>query len=154
MPDKRLFILQNGDKPKGLNRKRLVVGAGLLVLGAIAVVGLMRVSADPHSQLEVSRPVPQGRRTAALYAKRRRMGEPHGRALPRARVPPAENVTEGKIAVDEDRSTPVFSPYAGRVTALLARPGDQVVQGAVAADHRSHRHRPEPRMISWQPSPR
>lgn len=41
----------------------------------------------------------------------------------------AENVTEGKIAVDEDRSTPVFSPYAGRVTKLLAKPGDQVVQG-------------------------
>ena len=37
--------------------------------------------------------------------------------------------TEGKIAVDEDRSTPVFSPYAGRVTKLLARPGDSVTQG-------------------------
>ena len=41
----------------------------------------------------------------------------------------AEHATEGKIAVDEDRSTPVFSPYAGRVTKLLARPGDNVVQG-------------------------
>jgi len=41
----------------------------------------------------------------------------------------SENVTEGKIAIDEDRSTPVFSPYAGRVTRLLARPGDQVVKG-------------------------
>src|SRR5215216_2858467 len=41
----------------------------------------------------------------------------------------AENVTEGKIAIDEDRSTPVFSPYAGRVTKLLAKPGDSVVKG-------------------------
>src|SRR5256884_2903029 len=41
----------------------------------------------------------------------------------------AEHVTEGKVAVDEDRSTPVFSPYAGRVTKLLARPGDSVVKG-------------------------
>ena len=41
----------------------------------------------------------------------------------------SENVTEGKIAIDEDRSTPVFSPYAGRVTRLLVRPGDQVVKG-------------------------
>jgi cobalt-zinc-cadmium efflux system membrane fusion protein len=38
-------------------------------------------------------------------------------------------VTEGKIAVDEDRATPVFSPYAGRVTRLLARPGDTVAAG-------------------------
>lgn len=41
----------------------------------------------------------------------------------------AEHITEGKVAVDEDRSTPVFSPYAGRVTKLLARPGDNVTQG-------------------------
>ena len=41
----------------------------------------------------------------------------------------AEHVTEGKIAIDEDRSTPVFSPYAGRVMKLLARPGDHVTQG-------------------------
>ncbi len=41
----------------------------------------------------------------------------------------SESVTEGKIAVDEDKSTPIFSPYAGRVTKLLAKPGDQVVRG-------------------------
>jgi cobalt-zinc-cadmium efflux system membrane fusion protein len=40
-----------------------------------------------------------------------------------------ERATEGKIAVDEDRSTPIFSPYAGRVTKLLARPGDSVSAG-------------------------
>jgi cobalt-zinc-cadmium efflux system membrane fusion protein len=40
-----------------------------------------------------------------------------------------ERATEGKIAVDEDRSTPIFSPYAGRVTKLLARPGDGVAAG-------------------------
>ena len=41
----------------------------------------------------------------------------------------AEHVTEGKVAIDEDRSTPVFSPYAGRVTKLLVRPGDAVTKG-------------------------
>jgi cobalt-zinc-cadmium efflux system membrane fusion protein len=41
----------------------------------------------------------------------------------------AGRITEGKIAVDEDRATPIFSPYAGRVTKLLARPGDTVVPG-------------------------
>ena len=37
--------------------------------------------------------------------------------------------TEGKIAVDEDTATPVFSPYAGRVVKISAKPGDRVVQG-------------------------
>src|SRR5262245_48040775 len=40
-----------------------------------------------------------------------------------------EHVTEGKIAVDEDRSTPIFSPYAGRVTKLIVKPGDIVERG-------------------------
>lgn len=40
-----------------------------------------------------------------------------------------EFATEGKIAVNEDRATPVFSPYAGRVMALQARPGDTVKPG-------------------------
>ena len=37
--------------------------------------------------------------------------------------------TEGKIAINEDRSTPVFSPYTGRVTRLIALPGQQVSRG-------------------------
>jgi cobalt-zinc-cadmium efflux system membrane fusion protein len=45
------------------------------------------------------------------------------------RVFRSEHVTEGKIAVDEDRSTPIFSPYAGRVTKLFVKPGDTVTAG-------------------------
>jgi len=40
-----------------------------------------------------------------------------------------EHLTEGKIAVDEDRSTQIFSPYAGRVSKLLVAPGDMVQRG-------------------------
>ena len=41
----------------------------------------------------------------------------------------SERITEGKIAVDEDRSTPIFSPYAGRVLKLFVKPGDTVAVG-------------------------
>lgn len=40
-----------------------------------------------------------------------------------------ELVTEGKIAVDEDRSTAIFAPYTGRVAKLAAAPGDHVEKG-------------------------
>jgi len=40
-----------------------------------------------------------------------------------------EFATEGKIAVNDDSSTPIFSPYAGRVIKLLARPGEYVKRG-------------------------
>lgn len=42
---------------------------------------------------------------------------------------PVEFTTEGKIGIDEDRSTAIFSPYAGRVISLLAAPGDLVKKG-------------------------
>ncbi len=46
-------------------------------------------------------------------------------------VRPFRNVaeTEGKIAIDDDLVTPVFSPYTGRVTRLFARAGDTVRRG-------------------------
>jgi len=47
------------------------------------------------------------------------------------RVFRSEHVTEGKVAVNEDRSTLIFSPYSGRVTKLLVKPGDTVERGQV-----------------------
>jgi len=41
-----------------------------------------------------------------------------------------ERTTDGKIAINEDTTTPVFSPYSGRVSRLIARPGDHVERGA------------------------
>ncbi len=41
----------------------------------------------------------------------------------------AERVAEGRITLNEDRATPVFSPYNGRVVRALARMGDQVQAG-------------------------
>jgi membrane fusion protein, heavy metal efflux system len=41
-----------------------------------------------------------------------------------------EHTTEGKIANDDDATTPVFSPYSGRVTELFVKAGDSVKQGA------------------------
>ena len=40
-----------------------------------------------------------------------------------------ERQTDGKIAVNDDTTTPVFSPYSGRVTKLIAHAGDVVKKG-------------------------
>jgi cobalt-zinc-cadmium efflux system membrane fusion protein len=49
----------------------------------------------------------------------------------------AERLTDGKIANNDDTTTPVFSPYSGRVTQLFVTAGDRVNRGdpllAVAA---------------------
>jgi membrane fusion protein, heavy metal efflux system len=41
-----------------------------------------------------------------------------------------EVIAEGNIAVNDDTTTPVFSPYSGRVARLAARPGDVIKKGA------------------------
>ncbi len=38
-------------------------------------------------------------------------------------------VTDGQVATNDDTTTPVFSPYSGRVTRLIARLGDHVEKG-------------------------
>ena len=40
--------------------------------------------------------------------------------------------TDGKIAIDDDLATPVFSPYSGRVVKLFASAGDTVRAGRSA----------------------
>jgi cobalt-zinc-cadmium efflux system membrane fusion protein len=109
-----------------LNRKQLAVGAALLVLAGAALYGLVHIGWARQQHSEVSS---QSRKGLQRYT-------PSPAEWASLTIQPvaerafrAEHVTEGKIAVDEDRSTPVFSPYAGRVTKLLARPGDRVTQG-------------------------
>ena len=41
-----------------------------------------------------------------------------------------EQATEGTIAIDDDLTTPVFSPYSGRVNKVIAMLGDTVDPGA------------------------
>ena len=41
----------------------------------------------------------------------------------------SEQITDGNIAINDDTTTPVFSPYSGRVTRVIAKLGDNVKAG-------------------------
>jgi cobalt-zinc-cadmium efflux system membrane fusion protein len=41
-----------------------------------------------------------------------------------------ERATDGRIGINEDTTTPVFSPYSGRVSRLFVKAGDHVERGA------------------------
>jgi membrane fusion protein, heavy metal efflux system len=109
-----------------LTKKRLAVGAVLLGLAGAGLYGFMHTGGAAKGNSELSSQSRKGQQrytpTPAEWASL--TIEPVTEQVFRA-----ETLTEGKIAVDEDRSTPVFSPYVGRVTKLLVRPGDSVTQG-------------------------
>jgi membrane fusion protein, heavy metal efflux system len=109
-----------------LNRQQLVVGVAVLGLAMAAWVGFAQLGGAPKGNSEVSS---QSRKGSDRYTPTPAEWATLTIEPVAARTFRAEHVTEGKIAVDEDRSTPVFSPYAGRVIKLLARPGDSVIQG-------------------------
>lgn len=105
----------------------------LLAVAAVAVLGLgayggMKMLSKPHPP--ASEMSSQSRRYPSLrYVPTEAEWANLTVETAGERAFRTERVTEGKVAVDEDRATPIFSPYAGRVTRLLARPGDQVRQG-------------------------
>src|SRR5437879_4790401 len=109
-----------------LSRRQLAVGAAVLALASAALYGLVHINATTQGHSEVSS---QSRKGSQRYVPTPAEWASLTIEPVTERAFRAEHVTEGKVAVDEDRSTPVFSPYAGRVTKLLARPGDRVTQG-------------------------
>ncbi len=109
-----------------LSRQQLAVGAALLALAGVALYGFVHISGATQQHSEVSS---QSRKGSQRYTPTPAEWASLTIQPVTERAFRAEHVTEGKVAVDEDRSTPVFSPYAGRVTKLLARPGDSVAQG-------------------------
>src|SRR6516225_2760408 len=108
------------------NLRRLVIALTAVLLTVGLVAGGSRMFAQRAKPAEPSR-------TAKTNSSRFVPTETEWASLT---VEPAkeevfrtELITEGKIAVNEDSSTPIFSPYAGRVIKLLVKPSDIVERG-------------------------
>jgi membrane fusion protein, heavy metal efflux system len=109
-----------------LRRQPLTFGAALLVVAGAALYGLMHAGGATHGSSDLSS---QSRKGFQRYTPTSAEWATLTVETVSEHAFRSETVTEGKVAVDEDRSTPVFSPYAGRVTKLLVRPGESVAQG-------------------------
>jgi cobalt-zinc-cadmium efflux system membrane fusion protein len=107
-----------------LSRAQLLSIAGIVVLAGAAALFFLRGHHDTKT-IEVSAQSKRSQRYQPTEAQWATLTV----ETVEARVFRSEHMTEGKIAVDEDRATPIFSPYAGRVTKLLVKPGDDVKRG-------------------------
>jgi cobalt-zinc-cadmium efflux system membrane fusion protein len=120
-----------------LSRRQRLVGllSAIVIMVAVAAVWLWgrQHAADGAQAADAGAHVP----TAGVF-------RPSSSQLAGLKVAPvaslifrSENLTDGKIAINNDRTTPVFSPYSGRVTKVMANLGDTVKPGtpllAVAA---------------------
>jgi cobalt-zinc-cadmium efflux system membrane fusion protein len=109
-----------------LKRNRLWVAAGGVAIAAAVLVGLW---ANIGSGNAVAPPDKPSRDADGAF----RPSDTQWASLRLATVRQVafrdERATDGKIAINEDTTTPVFSPYSGRVSKLIARPGDLVERG-------------------------
>lgn len=110
-----------------LRRNRLWVAAGGVVAVA-AAVGIWAFDTDPGNA--VARPEKISSDADGAF----RPSDTQWTSLKLTAVRQVafrdERATDGRIAINEDTTTPVFSPYSGRVSRLIARPGDLVERGA------------------------
>jgi len=109
-----------------VSRQRWMVTVAVLAVAGAAAYGFVHLNGTKQAHSEVSS---QSRKGLERYTPTPAEWASLTLQPVAARAFRAEYVTEGKIAIEEDRSTPVFSPYTGRVTKLLVRPGDNVVKG-------------------------
>ena len=120
------MVAENTKRLQVLTKRRVVTSVVLLALAGAGAYGFLFAGGKQKNHSEVSS---QSRRNAQNFTPTPSEWATLTIEPVKAKTFRAEYVTEGKVAVDEDRSTPVFSPYAGRVTKLLAKPGESVTQG-------------------------
>jgi membrane fusion protein, heavy metal efflux system len=103
------------------------VGAIVLMVVFVAVPAAIHLLGQSEPSQATSEPSSQSEGNAFRVSERQwatlKIQTVHDRVF----QPVAE--TDGKIALDDDLATPVFSPYSGRVTRLMARAGDTVQRG-------------------------
>jgi cobalt-zinc-cadmium efflux system membrane fusion protein len=108
----------------GFLRQRLVIALLLLLLVVAAGSGLLR----PGKSQTTPQPVPPA--ASGTFKPTEEQWKALSIEAVETRSFRSEQVTEGNIALNDDLNTPVFSPYSGRVTRLIAKLGDNVEPGA------------------------
>jgi cobalt-zinc-cadmium efflux system membrane fusion protein len=111
---------------RALSRRQLMLaGAAVVLLGAGVVVYASSHHA-PSGNIDLSS---QTRRATNRYRPTEQEWSNLVVAQVGQRTFPPERTTEGKIALNDEQATPIFSPYSGRITRLLVKPGDKVEKG-------------------------
>jgi membrane fusion protein, heavy metal efflux system len=126
--------LKPAERPKF--GKRLPPAAQLTLLLFVAALIFAGFFAGPLTMRLLGLSLPGERQTTAAQPEAGAAFKATARQWATLKVQPVEErvfrdttATDGRIALDDDLVTPVFSPYSGRITKLIARAGDLVSRG-------------------------
>lgn len=106
------MVVEKTKRLQVLTKQRVIASVVLLALAGAGAYGFLSSGPKQRKHSEISS---QSRRNAQTFTPTPSEWATLTIEPVKAKSFRAEYVTEGKVAVDEDRSTPVFSPYAGRV---------------------------------------
>ncbi|HEY2462475.1 MAG TPA: efflux RND transporter periplasmic adaptor subunit [Steroidobacteraceae bacterium] len=110
------------------DRQLLAAGIGIALVVAIVLMVWLAGALSGRRAAAVAAPLPAGAFRASPQQLKTLTVESvglHGFV--------SEELTEGKIVANGDRATPVFSPFSGRITRVIAALGDTVKAGAPLA---------------------
>jgi cobalt-zinc-cadmium efflux system membrane fusion protein len=114
---------------RALRQRQALIVAAVLALVAAVIVLLTQDARGPKLPHSVGTDVSSQAKRVARFVPTPAQWESLGMEPVKPMTFRSEHVTEGKISINEDRATPIFPPYAGRVTRLMAKPGDTVERG-------------------------
>ena len=109
--------------------KHAIIVVAVLSVAAVGIVLMTQDGRSPKVAATASTEVSSQAKRVSRFQPTPQQWDSLGFEPVKPMVFRSEHVTEGKISINEDRATPIFPPYAGRVTRLMAKPGDAVQPG-------------------------
>lgn len=100
-----------------------------LIAAVVAIAGIASIAHLSAARSPVPELAPAPKATADVFYPTKAQWSTLSVVPAEERVFRDELVTDGRIAVDEDRSTPIFSPYSARIKKLAVKPGQAVKAG-------------------------
>lgn len=128
MPDQTIRSTLQSALSRTLSRRLQVIVVGAMTVAAFVIFFVLAAILHPAEEVATAASAASGEAPGVFRPTAQELA-----ALKTAPITNAsfrdEEVTDGSIAINDDRNTPVFSPYSGRVTRLIARLGDVVKPG-------------------------
>jgi cobalt-zinc-cadmium efflux system membrane fusion protein len=112
-----------------LRHTHALIVAGVLAVAAIVIVLMTQDGRGPKVAVGGDTEVSSQAKRAVRFNPTPAQWASLGMEPVQPMVFRSEHMTEGKISINEDHATPIYPPYAGRVTRLMAKAGDAVQAG-------------------------